>query len=122
MRKTTRAGTLPWSTSSKACVDVLELALLPHHTSAAGGMQLEDLGQVAAGANNRTDDGDAVEHGLEDRQLDLVVRREADEHEAASALQAAVRLLDRGGVAAVMIAASTPPYSPITAAGSLSWR
>ena len=58
-------------------------------------MQLEDLAQVGSGADDRADDRDPVEDGLEDRQRDLVVRRQGDEDERAAAAQGAVRLLER---------------------------
>jgi hypothetical protein len=48
-------------------------------------VQLEDLPQVRAGADDRADDGDPVQHGLEDRQADLVLRRERGETASAIA-------------------------------------
>src|SRR6266545_2744322 len=56
---------------------------------------LEALGQVGAGTDDRADDGDAVEHGLEDGQPHVVVRRQRDEDERATAAQGPVRLLER---------------------------
>ena len=44
-------------------------------------VELEDLAQVSAGSDDRADDGDPVQHGLEDRDGDVVVSGERDEHE-----------------------------------------
>jgi hypothetical protein len=40
---------------------------------------LEDLAQVGAGADDRADNRDAVEDGFEDRDRDVVGRRQGDE-------------------------------------------
>ena len=49
-------------------VDLLERSGLADHAGLAGGVELEHLAQVLRGADDRADDRDAVEDGLEDRE------------------------------------------------------
>src|SRR6266540_4183649 len=79
----------------EALVDLVQAACLADHPGASQRVELEDLGQVGAGTDDRADDGDAVEHGLEDGQPHVVVRRQRDEDERATAAQGPVRLLER---------------------------
>jgi hypothetical protein len=81
-------------------------------------VQPEHLGEVRAGADDRADDGDAVEYGLEDRQLDVVVGGQGDEDKRAATAQRAVRLLERFGATATEIAACAPPRALMAATGS----
>jgi hypothetical protein len=76
-------------------VDLLERADLARDVGAARRVELEHFAQLRPGADDRADDRDAVEHGLEDRQRHLVVRRQGDEHERAAATQRGERLLER---------------------------
>src|SRR5512132_1073805 len=76
-------------------VDVVERAGLADDAGAASGVQRENLAQVGAGAYDRADNVDAVEHRLEDRQLDLVIGRQRNEDQRAAAAQRAVGLLER---------------------------
>jgi hypothetical protein len=57
-------------------------------------VQPEDVLEVVVRADDRAAD-DAVQDGLEDRQLDVVVGREADEDQRAAARERAVGLLER---------------------------
>ncbi len=66
--------------------------------SATGTVQLEHLGKVETGADDRTDDRDPLEDGLEHRQRELVVRRQSDQDEASVAAQRVERLAQRLGV------------------------
>jgi hypothetical protein len=50
--------------------------------------------EVLPGADDRADDGDPVEHGFEDRELDLVVGWQGDEHQRTAAPQRRVGLLE----------------------------
>ena len=92
---TMRAATRPASTSAIDSLTRVERADLADHLGLAGGVQLEHLAQVRAGADDRADDRDPVQHGLEDRQRDVVVGRQRDEHERAAPAQRAVGLLER---------------------------
>ena len=76
-------------------VDVVERACLADHLRPAGGVELEDLAEILPRADDRADDGDPVQHGLEDRQGDLVVGRQRDEDERATATEGSVGLLER---------------------------
>ncbi len=53
-------------------------------------MQLEHLGEVLTGADDRTDDLRAVQDGVEDRDLQLSLRRERHQNECAAPPQRAV--------------------------------
>ena len=58
-------------------------------------MQLEHLGQIHSSADDRAGHADALQHGLEDRQRHLVVRRQADHHHSTTAAHAGECLLER---------------------------
>src|SRR5215207_2590815 len=76
-------------------VDVLEAARLADDRGATVGVQLEGLGEIDARAHDRAGDGDAIQHGLEDRELDEVVGGKRDEHQPAVTAQAGEGLLAR---------------------------
>ena len=76
-------------------VDVVERALRVLERGQPAAVQLEDLFEVVAGADDRAVDVEAAEDGLEDRQLDVVVGGQADEDELAAACERAVGLLER---------------------------
>src|SRR4051794_7173013 len=83
-------------------VDVVERALFVLEPREPAPVQLEDLFQVMARADDRAVDVEAAEHGLEDGQLEVVLGGEADAHEAAAAGERTEGLLeglgaDRGG-------------------------
>jgi len=61
-------GHLSVKHGSERIVDVAEVPALVDHFRTPGGLQREHLGQVEAGADDRADHRDAVEHGLEDGQ------------------------------------------------------
>ena len=90
-----RALTWPFSTSSKHSLTSSSLPGLPDHPGAALSVDRVDLGEVLAGADDGPADRDAVQHRLEDRQLDEVVRRQRDEDQRAAAAQRVERLLER---------------------------
>jgi hypothetical protein len=48
-------------------IDLVQPSGFPDHSGLAGGMQLEYFAQVLSGADDRADDRDAVQDGLEDR-------------------------------------------------------
>lgn len=62
-------------------VDLLQGPGLADHPGAAGGVQLVDLVEVLAGADDGADDGGAAEHGLEDRHRDGAVCGQGDHDE-----------------------------------------
>jgi hypothetical protein len=64
-------------------VHLVERPHLARDARLARRVQLEHLAQVGAGAHDRADDGDAVEHGLEDRDRHGVVRGKGDEDQRA---------------------------------------
>jgi hypothetical protein len=49
-------------------VDLVDLAVHRNHLGAARGVQCEDIPEVVAGADDRPNDGLAVDDGVEDRQ------------------------------------------------------
>ena len=58
-------------------------------------MELEGLGQIDPGPDDRSDHRDALEHRLEDRQAHEVVGGQADEDQGPAALEAPEGLLAR---------------------------
>src|ERR1700733_1550512 len=74
-----------------------ERSRLAYHARLASAVQLEHLAQILSSPDDRTHDRDSVKHGFEDRELDLVVRRQRDEHQLAAASQGLVGLLERSG-------------------------
>ena len=83
--KTMRAGILSRLDVGDRLVDVGERPGLPDDARLPGRVQLEDLAKIDTRADDRADHGDAVENGLEDGQLDVVLRRQGDEDERPSA-------------------------------------
>ena len=64
----------------------------------AGGVQGEDVGEVVAGADDRADDGLAVDDGVEDRQAQRrVVSGQRDADQAPAAAQRPVGLVEGPG-------------------------
>lgn len=66
-------------------VHLVQLADLADHPGAPLGVQPEHLIEVGAVAHDRAEDRDSVEDGLEDRQLDCVIRGQGDEDQLAAA-------------------------------------
>jgi hypothetical protein len=58
-------------------------------------VQFEHLAQVLASADDRADNRDPVQNGLKDRERDLVVGRQRDEHERPTPPQRGIGLLKR---------------------------
>jgi hypothetical protein len=55
-------------------------------------MKVEDFTEILAGSDNRSLDGDAVQHGLKDREVEMVFRRKTDQHESPVSAKAVVGL------------------------------
>lgn len=93
-------------------VNVAELAALVDHVGLARGVQLEDFLHVDPGADDRPEQLGAVEHGLEDGELNVVVGRQPNEDQGASAPQRPVGLLEcfrrDGGASCTPAAVSSP--------------
>ena len=115
--KTIRAGMCPASTSAIASLTSAS-GLSRGHRRLPRRVELEHLAQVGPRAHDRADDGDPVQHGLEDREL--------ISFSAASATKTSVppRRSDRyacsndAGRTASAIAWSAPPSRWIASAGS----
>src|SRR5664279_533201 len=69
----------------EAVVDLVEFADLVDDPGAALGVDLVDLGEVLAGADDGPADGDAPQDRLEGRQVDVVVGGQGDEDQGAAA-------------------------------------
>jgi hypothetical protein len=83
-------------------------------------VQLEDLLEVVPRADDPAADIEPAEHGLEDRQLPVVLGGQSDAYEASAPARATDACSNADGVPAVEIAALAPPRLWIAATGS-SW-
>ena len=81
----------------EALVDLFELSGLTDDVGAAVGMQLERFRQIDSSTDNGPDHGDSLKHGLEDRQLYVVVGWQRHKDQPAAAPEAVERLLARPG-------------------------
>ena len=84
------------------------------------GVQAEHGGQVGAGPHDRPDHRGAVQHRVEDRDLQCAARREGHQHQPATAPQARIGGSERLVVHGQPDATLAPPWACRTFAGS--WR
>ena len=94
--KTMRAGIRPASTSAIASLTSANDRVSRMTRLFPAACSSKTSRRSTRGPDDRADNGDAVENGLEDGELDVVLRRQGDEDERSSAAQRAVRLLERG--------------------------
>src|SRR5450755_873973 len=80
-----------------AGVDVFDPADVADDPGAARGVQLEYLRDVKPRADDRADDRNAFEYRLEYRELEHVILRQCDKHQAAAALERVEGLAHRHG-------------------------
>jgi hypothetical protein len=71
-------------------IDLSERPCLVDHPGPAGRVEGEDLGQVGAGADDRTDDRRAVQYGVEHRDAQRPGGGQRDEDEPSAAAQPGV--------------------------------
>src|SRR5208283_1766839 len=88
---------LPALNLLESSVNFLESPYLAFHLCSPAGMQFERLGQIYAIPNDSTLDRYAIQDGLKDGQLHVVLGGQADKDQRPAAAQRSVGLLKRPG-------------------------